>query len=1102
MRIRKKAIFMVLALFCLNLAVFPQNISLNLNKVTVKEAMETLKKEKGYSFVFASGDIDTQKIVTVGVVNKPIGDAVKQILQGQLISYEIKGKNIVVKKVVTSLPDNDHKKITGTILDQTGDPVIGANIVEKGTTNGTITDINGSFSLTVAGNSTLAVSYIGYLPEEVSVGSQSQFSIRLKEDSQALDEVIVIGYGTAKRKDFTGSVTSIKLENSPVALAPNLNALESLKGNVSGLDIGYTSSAGSTPSMQVRGQNSISGSNDPLLVVDGVIFMGSINDINPNDIASYDVLKDATSAAVYGSRSANGVIIITTKKGRTGKPIINFNASGSMQTWHLRPDIMNGEQWLDAIAARNSYKDYSFLTAQEKQNYDQGKEINWVDEVIRTGWVQNYQVAVSGAGEKMNYYLSAAYTGNEGILLGDDYNRTTVLGKISTDITNWLQIGADVAFTRSDYSGDGADLGGAMTLSPYGMKYHNEDKGLLEKFPNGQNENGNPLWGVYDDKRDNVDVRDNFRANAYAEVKLPWVPGLSYRFNYSGTVNYREESNFSHESLYAPLGPYNDESRYSAATQKNYLTNANGSLSDTKTTSWVVDNILKYNNTFGKHTIDLTAVATRDSKRERLKNMTGTDFLANGNTILGINGLHYAKTQKLSFKNNRRANIGYLGRVSYSFADTYYLTASYRRDGASVFGTENKWGNFAAIGAAWRIKNEKFLQQADFLSDLKLKLSWGKNGNQGLEPYGTLSTVGNGSTGGVFYGFGNTSLPSYGINQTAIGNALLGWETTEAWNAGFESAWLNNRLFFDMDVYFSRTYDQIFTRSIPVMTGFTKMFSSLGEVTNRGTEITLRSVNLQSKDWNWSTALTFWLNRNKLKHLYKEDLNGDGKEDDDLGNSLFIGHSIHSIYGYKQDGIVQTGDTEYIQKNGVTAGTPKYVDMNGDGAITTDDRSIIGSADPNFKLNMSNTFSYKNWELYIMITGTFGGNGYYQQSNKSAYMTCGGSNQFSSNSMYIPYWTAENQSNKYPAPTFVGDDYFLGLQNRAYVRIQDVSLSYTFREPWVKKARINNMKVFFSGKNLATISGWTGGDPEIGSTIISGTYPIQTSLSLGVNLSF
>ena len=319
---------------------------------------------------------------------------------------------------------------------------------------------------------------------------------------------------------------------------------------------------------------------------------------------------------------------------------------------------------------------------------------------------------------------------------------------------------------------------------------------------------------------------------------------------------------------------------------------------------------------------------------------------------------------------------------------------------------------------------------------------------------------------------------------------------------GFESTWLNSRLFVDVDVYLSKTYDQIFSRSIPVMTGFGSMYSSMGEVKNRGVEATVRTVNIQNKEFNWTTGLTFWLNRNKLVHLYGEDLDGDGKEDDDIGNGLFIGESIHSIFGYEQEGIVQTNDTEYMEANGVSAGTPKYVDKNNDGVINEKDRSVIGNKAPNFKLNLSNTLQYKNWELYVMIAGVFGGNGYYQAGNTNAYITGGDRQWFASNGLYIPYWTEANPSNKYPAATFTGDSYFLGLQNRAYVRLQDVTLSYTFNQPWVKNMGINNFKLFITGKNLATITGWDGGDPETGSTALSQTYPIMTNVSFGLNLSF
>ena len=923
-KLRRKLIPLLLALFIFN-STYAQSekIDLSIKNESLRQLIKQIETKTDYSFMLDQ-TVDQSQKVSVEARQESLDAILKKAFAGKQISYEVVGKQIILK-ISRNSQSSQSRKISGTVKDQNGESVIGANVSVKGTTIGTITDIDGNFILEVPENVVIQISYIGYITQEISLGNKEHLDILLKEDLQSLDEIVVIGYGTAKRKDFTGSVSSVKLENSPISLATNTNALESLKGNVTGLDIGATNTAGGTPSMQIRGQNSISGSNDPLVVVDGVIFMGSVNDINPNDIASYDVLKDATSAAAYGSRSANGVIIITTKKGKQGKPVIHFNAKGSMQSWHLKPELMNGEQWLDATSAANGYSDYSFLVPQEELNLNSGKEINWLDEISRTGWTQDYQAAVSGAGDRMNYYLSASYTESGGVIKGDDYERVSVLAKVDTDITSWLQIGLDAAYTRTDYSGLGANIWSATILSPYAMMYR--PNGMLEAIPDGTRGRGNPLWGIDDEsKKENVDFRDNLRANAYAVVKCPWISGLSYRFNYAGNLNYRKSGDFTHESYNVPVGSYDDDSRYSVATQNSYLSSAGGSMANERTTSYVIDNILNYNQVFGKHSIDLTAVATRDYQKYESQTLSGSDFASNGNTALGLNGLHYASTQKISLNNWKRTNIGYFGRASYSFDDTYYMTASYRRDGSSVFGANNKWGNFWAIGTAWRITNEPFIKGVAFLDDMKIKLSWGKNGNQGLTQYSTLSQVATGHSGGIYYPFGNSGKPSYGINQSTIGNSDLGWETTEAWNMGFESTWLNSRLFVDVDVYFSKTYDQIFSRSIPVMTGFASMYSSMGEVKNRGVEATVRTVNIQNKEFNWTTGLTFWLNRNKLVHLYGEDLDGDGKEDDDIGNGLFIGESIHSIFGYEQDGIVQTDDTEYMKANGVSAGTPKYVD--------------------------------------------------------------------------------------------------------------------------------------------------------------------------------
>ena len=995
------------------------------------------------------------------------------------------------------------KTVTVIVGDKMG-PLQGVAVFVKGTQNGTVTGTDGKAVLkNVPSDAVITVYSLGYITQDINVGTRDTIEVELVEDSELLDDVIVIGYGTAKRKDYTGSVTSIKVEDSPISLTNNLNALESVKGNVAGLDIGATNSAGGQPSMQIRGQKSLSSSaNDPLIVVDGVIFLGSLNDINPNDIASYDVLKDATSAAAYGSRSANGVIVITTKKGRSNKPVITLNASGSMQLWGNKPELRTPEQWIESVMARNNNTDLSWLTPQETANMNAGKSINWLDESSRTGYVQDYQVAVSGAGEKVNYYLSTAYSDNQGIIVGDDYNRISVLGKVSTDITDWLQVGVDAGYTKSDYSGVGANLYQAVMTTPYGVLYRDEQNKLLEKYPQTQGM-VNPLWDAASGTRDNIDKRDSYRMNAFGLIKVPWVDGLTFRVNYAGNITNRKAGDFYYESYYVSAGAFDDETRYSPATYQKLLASANGSITNYETRSWVLDNILNYKQTFGKHSIDLTAVATRDHTTYDYVTTTGSNFAANGNTTLGINGLHKASVQKIDMNGNQRSNIGYLGRAMYSFDDRYFLTGSFRRDGASVFGNDKKWGNFAAAGLAWKVSNEAFYPatlKENVLNSLKLKASWGMNGNQSLSPYGTMSKVTNGSSSGIRYEFGGSQI-LYGMNISTLGNAELGWESTTSWNAGFESVWFNERVFLDLDVYYSQTKDQIFSRDIPVMTGFKTMSASMGQIDNRGLEANLRTINIRNRDFNWTTNFIFWLNRNKLVHLYGEDLDGDGKEDDDIAGSLFIGESIHNIFGYRQDGIVQESDTEYMQANGVKAGVPKYVDVNGNGKIDAGDREILGYSSPSFRLNMSNTFTYKNLELYFMLTGTFGGKKYYQQSNTYAFMVSGDT-YFNSNGIYIPWWTPENKSNKYTEPTFSGDGRFLGLQSRAFVRLQDVTLSYNLRSQKIKEFGISGLKLFLSGKNLMTLTNWIGADPETGAGVKSSAWPVLTSFTLGANISF
>ena len=994
--------------------------------------------------------------------------------------------------------------VKGTVLTENNGPIAGVSIAVKGLTGGgASTGADGVFTVTVNKGTTLVFSHVSYDTKEI-VANQTNMSLEIKLTAKAaatLVDVVVIGYGTVKRKDFTGAVSSIKMENSPLALLPNLNPLEALKGNVAGLNIGAVNSAGGQPAVQIRGQRSISGQNDPLILLDGVIYLGSLGDINPNDIASYDVLKDAVSAAAYGSRSANGIIAITTKKGKIGKPVISFRTEAGLQQWQNKPVYLKGAEWINVVNDRNRYAPGSinWLQAGELANKNAGSETVWLDNVTQKGVTQNYQVSIAGAAQNVNYYLSSSFDDNKGIVVGDKFNHISLLGKIDTKVTSWFQIGLDGSYSKRDYSGIAANVSSAQIMPPYGVVYR-DSLGNLEKYPYTQSLI-TPLWGVNDGTVKNIDIYNTYRLNAFALVNIPWVKGLSYRINLSSNFEKRQTGNFTFENFYIKEGA-GIAGRYDPASVQSLLSNANGNLDNSTTSSYVLDNILTYDQRFAKHQINVTLVGTRDHLKFEDVNSTGSDFAANGNTTLGIFGLSKATVQKAILNNSERANVGYLARVNYAYNDKYYLTASYRKDGASVFGAEKRYADFAAIGAAWRVSGESFLKNFKPLNSLKLKFSLGQNGNQGLSPYATLSQVLNGAAGDARYQFSDAQGKiAYGLVQTTLGNPSLGWEKTTAVNIGFESGWFDNRLFVDMDLYSSKTTDQIFVRTIPIMTGFSTQLASLGEVDNKGIELTVRTENIRKKDFNWSSAVTFWKNSNKLKHLYREDKNADGKEDDDIANGFFIDKSLGAIYGFQQTGIVQTDDAAYITLTGAAPGAPKYMDLNNDGKIDAKDRTILGYSKEKFRLSLANTVNYKNFQLYVMVTGTFGGNGYYNRSNTSAYMTSG-TGRFNDNTIAKPYWTTTNPSNVYPSAYFSGDSRFLGLQSQGFVRIQDLSLSYNINSKLLTKNHISSARVFFAARNLATFTNWVGGDPETGTTVLSNTFPVPSSYSIGANISF
>lgn len=1099
-------------------------LNLNMDKATVKEVLSEIEDQSEFYFMYSGKLIDVDREVSVTYNNQKIEPVLKSLFADTDVEYVIKDRFIVltIDDVGSDVSSAiQQSTVSGTVTDEGGEPLPGVTVIVKGTTQGMVTDMDGNFSIqNIPDDAVLQFSFVGMRTQEVVVGDQTTIDVVMVVDAIGLEEVVAVGYGTARRRDISGAVSTVRLEDSPIANSPNTNPLQSLKGGVAGVNIGEQNSPGQTPNIIVRGQNSINGSNDPLIVLDGIIYLGSMSDINPEDIAVMDVLKDASAAAVYGSRAANGVIVITTKEGKSDKPIIRYNTSIGINTWPSPPDMMNLERWTEKYIAQtpsiSSPEEMVFDDVTRTRLFAQGVDTDWMDLISRNGFIQNHQVAVSGQGNRINYYFSGGYSSHEGAIVGDEYERISVRSRLDADITEWLEVGLDGTYNNNDYSGVGASIGAAYMHAPHGYPYRWETMPenpesntgtLLERYPTGSSITS-ALWGT-DGTIEDIDKRNFFRLATYALFKVPKVDGLTYRFNLSINANFNVRDRFVFEDYYVGeqlVQPYID--RYSPAELAKRLSQANGYNNRTNSYSYVMDNIVNYKKQFGDHYVDATLVATRDYSYYKLVSATGSDYSANGNTLLGVDGIHKATVQKVNLDVVERANIGYLGRISYAYKDKYHFTATMRRDGASVFGEDQKWGNFPSVGVAWTATEEDFMSNLDNLSYLKIKASYGKNGNQGLSPYQTLARVASGSDGGIRYEFGDApSTILYGVSQSNLGSPSLGWESTTAFNGGFQSSWLDDRIFLDVDFYFSKTTDQIFSRQIPIMTGFNSIFSSLGQVDNKGIEISLRTNNIESSDLKWSSGLIFWQNRNKIVSLYGDDIDGDGKEDDDIANNLFIGKSLGAIYGYEYIGVVQEDDTDYIANVGAQPGDAMFKDISGpegvpDGVITADyDRKILGYRKENFRLSFSNTVDYKNFSLYVMITGIFGGgkDNYYLRENPR-YNSF--RNRFDTNEVDHDWWTPENKSEKYLRPDFNGNRY-LGLQSRGFVKVQDVNLSYKLPKGIFSDIGLNSLEIYGSIKNLYTFTDWYGGgDPEVGIAADAGTYPVPRTYSMGLKVSF
>ncbi|WP_181422952.1 TonB-dependent receptor [Arenibacter sp. ARW7G5Y1] len=1107
------------------LALTPNNLVSQNSKIkieaagtlTVDEIFDLIMEQTDYKFFYEEGIFEDFPKVQVQKGRIRTNALLKQSLSHKNLDIEVTENNAIL---IRERPRNgNHEEVvqvivSGTVTDGDGTPLPGANIVEKGTTNGIQVDFDGNFSISVEDeNAILVVSYIGFATKEVPINGQPNINIVLEESAAGLEEVVVIGYGTSTKRDLTGSITNVAVENTPIALQPTTNVLQMLQGTTPGVNVGAISSAGGSPDLLIRGQNSINASNAPLIVLDGIIFDGSLNTIPNDDISSIDVLKDASSSAIYGSRAANGVIIITTKKGRSDRPAISFNHYTGVQDWTKVPKMKKGAEFIrwrmDNLELQGT-EDLSIpqiLSPKEYKAYNEDHQMNWFDEVTQFAPIHNYQMSVSGRSEKTNYYISGGLLNQHGVLDNDNYEKFNLTFKLENDISDWLSVGLNMYYDSSDYSGSSPQMYMATWYTPYSYKYIEGYEDVLDRFPTNSFLY-NPYWGqpqfgqtgYYDD---DLDKRWGIRGSGYINVEMPFIKGLSYRLDYTQSRRVNDRGFFHHA-----FGEVNTDNPDEIENSERFLNKAYGSKVTATDNSWVMNNLLNYQNKFGDHKINVLLGYTRDASTSERVQFSGSDFSGAGTSVLGFYGLDLADPTKKGGETSisEFSNVGYLSRLNYSFKNKYHLTATYRRDGYSAFAKGRKFGGFPGVSIAWTLSEEDFVQQIlPKLDYFKFRASFGKNGNQGIDPFQTLANVGSGQTV-----FGNQTFNYF--YPASLANKSLSWETTTALNVGANFSLFSGRVFGDVDFYKSETTDLLLNRNLPIITGYNSVRTNLGRVDNKGIEVTLSTINIKTQELQWGTAFAFSLNRNKISSISGLDADGDGLEDDDIGNRWFIGKSLGAVYDYTIDGIVQNEDTEYIDTFGFQPGDLKIRDINGedeqgnltgqpDGRISAADRSIIGYTAPNFRANMSNTVTYGNFQLYFDLNLVMGGgrNNYYLGQNRAAFIgtvpTVG--NWLSGRE----YWMPNDQSNKVPRPNYANPYGYGFWQSREFLRLQNVSLAYNFDSKVKDLLGVNELKLYVSGKNLFTKTDWIGLDPENAGTI-GGSNPVMRTFTLGINFSF
>lgn len=1001
------------------------------------------------------------------------------------ISFFQKGMFVVF--LLAGLVVSAQQTITGTIADESGVPLPGVNVVIKGTNVGVFSDFDGNYSITAEKDDTIVFSFIGFVDQEVPVGNSTDISVLLVASFDELDEVIVTtGYGQSRKRDLTGAISQIRTET--ITRANPLQAAASLQGQVAGVNITKVKGRpGDGFDINIRGLNNFDADKTaPLVVVDGI--MGAdLNSINPSDIQSIDVLKDASSTAVYGSRGANGVIIVTTKKGATGKANVTYNGYYGIRTKSHMPEFMDSKQYYDLYSNEKFGQGF---TAQEEYNVNNGITTDWVDLITQDAVQQNHTVAVSGGSEKTSYNFSAAYLEEGGLTNHTDYERLSLNAGVESQISDNVKVGFTSYITQSDRNwGSTEALRSALRSRPTGTVFFDD---IVE--PNKRDTNYGPVgpyaffMGIDDSQVINPLIEidpQNFQrrqkansilANVFAEIKL--ADGLKFKTSYSAYETTAREGDYR--------GTYTKSQKGSRNPKVNTWND--------KTSNYTLDNTLNYNKTFGKHRIDATALFSIFEQYDEYMQISVEDLAYRSlwhNTGSGA-------TIKAYNTNLIESSLAsYMGRVNYTFNDKYLLTVTGRYDGASQLATDNKWAFFPSAALGWRLSEESFIEDLDVFSSLKLRVSYGEVGNNAsISPYATQSNIYQ-----TVYDFDGSAANGYSINS--LSNRGLVWERSREVNFGLDFALKNIGIRGSIEIYKRNTEDLILDDKLPTSTGFDSAIANVGEIENSGVEITLNTVNVSKGDFKWSSDLTFTANKDKVIKLA-------GGITEDKGNGRFVGESVRAYYTYKFEGIWQTDEATEAAVYGQVPGQVKLADLNDDDKINSEDRTIVGKGTPDWTAGLRNQISYKNWDMsFFMYTrrGLMYSNAYlnatYGEINSDRY----------NRSSELNYWTATNPSNEYfgplTGPGLNGSNESKGGNTRValsyqmadFVRISDITFGYSLPQNILDELGVSRLRIYGQVQNPFVFSDFLSFDPEYNSGGDNDDLPAMTVL-FGVNLNF